>query len=97
MKRKFCLLFAATACISMLSGCGADSTARNNTEESVTEAVEIPGALEETEESARSAEEETEPIEAEETEDDGADTPEEAYAEILDMFYYKILEGWDGT
>lgn len=97
MKRKFCLLFAATVCISMLSGCGADSAARNNTEESVTEAVEIPGALEETEESALSAEEETEPIEAEETEDDGADTPEEAYAEILDMFYYKILEGWDGT
>lgn len=97
MKRKFCLLLAATVCISMLSGCGADRGAEKNMENSAEEETEANDAQEETKEAPPLEMEKAEPIETEEAEDDGADTPEGAYAEILDMFYYKILEGWDGT
>ena len=69
MKRKFCLLFAAMVCISMLSGCGADRGAEKNMENSAVAETEAPDAQEETKEAPTLEMEKAESIETEEAED----------------------------
>lgn len=87
MKRKLCMVFAVTACIFMFSGCGMGSETGKNADGNVS------GASEGTQ-GASSFETEGS-IKTDIAED--TDTPANAYGEILDMFYYKIMGGWDCT
>lgn len=94
MKRN-CMFFAAAACIFMVSGCGAGSGAVEKADDSVSEAsADAPDVSEGTRENS-TLENETESMETDGADD--TDTAVNAYGEILDMFYYKILGGWDCT
>lgn len=97
MKKSLCRFFAVAACIVMASGCGADSGNGKNEDGGMPEtAAGAPDTVEGTREASR--EEETGSTETDSAEDAaGADNAAGAYGGILDMFYYKILGGWDGT
>lgn len=101
MRRKLCIaLMAAT--IVMASGCGTQGgTREENVETAEQEVLEaVTDASEEKKDSAPVEKEVLESKEDENTEtDDTGGTKDVAsiYSEILDMFYYRILTGWDGT
>lgn len=85
MKRNLYKVIALVVCILMMSGCGAGKNADENIQEASPNTADAP---KETQEASL----------AEETQDmkvDSEDDAVSAYAGILDMFYYKILGGWD--
>ncbi len=101
MRRKLCIaLMAAT--IVMTSGCGTQSSPEEeNVETAEQEVLEAAtDASEETQDSASVEAEELESKESENAETDdtgGTEDMTSIYSEILDMFYYRIMTGWDGT
>ncbi len=101
MRKTLCIALIAS-CIVMASGCGTKgSTEEENVETAEQEALEaVTDASEETQDSASVEEEELESKESENTETGDTDDTEDTasvYSDILDMFYYKILTGWDCT
>lgn len=87
MKRNLYKAIAVAACIFMMSGCGAGKNADDKIPEPLPNIADAQGETQEV-------------SPAEKTQDmkvDSADDAASAYAGILDMFYYKILGGWDQT
>lgn len=95
MKRNLCTFLAVAVCIFTVSGCGAGSEDMEKVDDGEVEisasAPAVPEGVQET------SMPETEEKEAIEQDGDGTNMAESAYGEVLDMFYYKILGGWDGT
>ena len=101
MRKTLCITLIAS-CIVMASGCGTKGgTEEKAVEALVQEPVEaVPDIPDEVQEPASAEGEETEGEEKEDTETGdtgGTEDAASAYSDILDMFYYKILTGWDCT
>ncbi|MCM1543500.1 MAG: hypothetical protein NC121_19920 [Blautia sp.] len=94
MKRRLYTVLIAAACI--LTGCGAGSAAEKSTDGHAAVAdPDTPAMPDETRETSSGEPEAAENIKSEEPND--MDAAASIYGGILDMFYYRILEGWDCT
>ena len=91
MRRKLCIaLMAAT--IVMASGCGTQGGTREENVETAEQEV-LEAVTDASEEKKDSAPVEKEVLESKEDENTETDDT----GGTMDMFYYRILTGWDGT
>ncbi|MDE7202211.1 MAG: hypothetical protein K2O91_09990 [Lachnospiraceae bacterium] len=94
MKRRLYTILVIAACF--FTGCGTGSAAEKSMDGYAAEAdPDTPVISEETKKTSSGETEVMESIKSESTDD--TDTAAGVYDGILDMFYYKILEGWDCT
>ncbi|MDE6053878.1 MAG: hypothetical protein K2G55_08975, partial [Lachnospiraceae bacterium] len=92
MKRRLYTILVIAACF--FTGCGTGSAAEKSMDGYAAEAdPDTPVISEETKKTSSGETEVMESIKSESTDD--TDTAAGVYDGILDMFYYKILEGWD--
>lgn len=98
MRKTLCIALIAS-CIVMASGCGTKGgTEEKAVEASVQETVEaVPDTPDEVQEPVSAEEEEQENENTETGDTDDTEDTASVYSDILDMFYYKILTGWDCT